>query len=723
MRRRIYLYIGDELVDLDDDSFVLLNFAREDMTSPQAIRNSWTQSIRLPNTEQNNAILGHYYRLDRRTVGSGGTGINFSALKRTPFRIYGDDATILMRGYMKLESADESGFSVGLYGGLGQFFFDLTYDAQGGKLSLADCSYQWTGTYYPADEIYIRCWRTAIVKAWGALLYGAPASGQVYDVINFAPALNGTTYPFKFDAHKAIYREGSTAARRIPNLYTSATVDGRDYGTFEDSGTILCQFGQRHNEWEVQDLRSYCQRPVISLRKMLEGIIKYASDAGYTLNVDTDWWNDDNTYLQRVWMTLPFIDRDTMSDVDLQMATAADFLRGTLSPADYLIAVAKTFGFVFECSPDGRTVQMRLRQSFYSGRRVDISDRVDLPSVTVQPYAIDARFYDWQTDELAGAFCANYEAKCGRKYGSLRLDTGYDFDKNTKAVTDSLPWKGCADVVDLNENYQVIVGDSDPTYGTAINYLCKFAFTDSVKWSLYYAGEDEGQQTRSFEPTPMDNYGGMNYRTGAGNAGKMWLPLPQMHDADGKALDKGGVLLFFEGQSMTPVFMSGGYEIAAADFAVSDDNADMLTLNGGVPCWDISPINAGTNRTLTAWVPSFRRWHFANKTMQLSLDWGDPLEVPAGTGTFVAGKGLYANYWQQYMADRLNQDTAVMRAKVDLSGWQISDALFRDFYYFDGAIWALNKIINHSVTTDALTECEFVKVQAEAAYASGQLTF
>ena len=52
----------------------------------------------------------------------------------------------------------------------------------------------------------------------------------------------------------------------------------------------------------------------------------------------------------------------------------------------------------------------------------------------MKPYAIDARYYDWQT-EMAGIFCSNYEKTYGRKYGSLRLDTGYDFDTNTKVVT------------------------------------------------------------------------------------------------------------------------------------------------------------------------------------------------------------------------------------------------------------------------------------------------
>ena len=726
MKRRIYLYIGDELVDLDDDSFLLLNFSREEMTSPQAVLNSWTQTVKIPNTGKNAQILGNYYRLDHRTIGSGGTGTNFAALKRTPFRIFDDTGVILMRGYVKLESAAEDVFTIQLFGGLGQFFYVLTYDNAGNKLTMADCKYQYTGTYYAANAIYIRCWRTAVVNAWGALRYGAPNSGQVYDIINFAPCLNGTTYPFKFDTNKAAYRAGTAPAGVMPNLYvTYPRGGGGTYDPPNGGSTILLQFGQKHNEWEAQDLRSYCQRPIFSLRKMMEGIRKYASDLGYVLNYDADFWNDDNEYLKYGWMTLPFVDRDNLTDVELQMMTAADFLKGTLSPAEYLVAIAKTFGFVFETSPDGTTIQMRLRDNFYNGTTVDLTDRVDTSSVEVRPYDIDARFYDWDT-EMAGMFCANYEAKYGRRYGSLRLDTGYDFDSNLKEVTASLPWKGCADVVDINPGYRVFAGVTDIDDGHSLNYLCKFAFTDTVKWDLEYIDPNGGREAQSFSPVfYFEGNDGMYYNNTAGHLGEMWLPLPQLHDADGKAYDKGGVLLFFEGQSSLPEQSGGGgITLNAVNFCLSDDTSEMLDVNGGVPCWNISPMTGNTtNRTAVTWVPSFRRWHFSGGTMQLTWDWGDPLEVPYTGDTFATGHGLYPNYWQTYMADRLNKDTAVMRCKVNLAGWQVSDALFRNFYHYGGSIWALNKVINHSVTTLGTTECEFVRIQAVADYTAGQLTF
>ena len=50
MRRRVSLYIVDRLVDLDDGSFILFNWAQEDLSNPTVVKNSYTQQITLKGT-------------------------------------------------------------------------------------------------------------------------------------------------------------------------------------------------------------------------------------------------------------------------------------------------------------------------------------------------------------------------------------------------------------------------------------------------------------------------------------------------------------------------------------------------------------------------------------------------------------------------------------------------------------------------------------------------
>ena len=68
------------------------------------------------------------------------------------------------------------------------------------------------------------------------------------------------------------------------------------------------------------------------------------------------------------------------------------------------------------------------------------------------------------------------------------------------------------------------------------------------------------------------------------------------------------------------------------------------------------------------------------------------------------------------MGDRFDRDTKVLTAQVDLSGLEVGGALLRRFYRWGGCLWSLNKIINYSLTTDDLTECEFVQVKDKSNY-------
>lgn len=729
MRRKIYLYIGSELCDLADDSFVLMNYRREDLESPAAVLNSWSQSIDLPRTGKNSAILGHYYRLDHTTTGAGGTGVNFNALKRTPFTIYDTLGRRVQSGYIKLEKVTRDAFSVTLFGGLGGMFYALTYAAgSSDKLTLADLKYNWAGgTWYAATGIAIPSTVNALADAWSALLnYGAPSSGTKWDIINFAPALNGTQYPFKFDTNKAIAERGTSGQPDfVVNLYDSKTDGGVTYRPKKDSYgnylPLLIEMGNKHNEWEAQDLRTYCQRPVISMRKLVEAIIKYAADQGYTLTVDSRFYSASCDYFEKVWMTLPFLNRDNYTVAELAGLSLADYLAGTDSPADYLLAIAKTFGFVFLPENDGTTFKMMLRDTFYgSPEHIDITPRVDR-AFEVQPLNIGSRFYEWKPTKVFGGFAADYEKRNGRIYGSQRVDTGYDFNAEVQNVIEGNVFNGCNDLRDANLNYDVIFGEYTyllPPYDRirkALNYAFKFAFTDTVKWDLYHYdayGQIDG--TVSCEPTQFVIPQIMDY-DGYG----MFYDLPQFCNGDGKSEDGNNVLLFFEGSQALPEEVENGETISEVIFHISEDQEEAVTmLNGGVPCWDMR--YSGTGIQQVGAVPSFRRWHYSGGAMVASLDYGDPTEV-AVRSSFVTDKNIYVNYWSNYIADRLDANTSVLRAYVNLEGWDVGEALFRNFYYYGGSVWALNAIENYSLTTADTTLCEFVRVNDTDNYNNGQL--
>ena len=115
-------------------------------------------------------------------------------------------------------------------------------------------------------------------------------------------------------------------------------------------------------------------------------------------------------------------------------------------------------------------------------------------------------------------------------------------------------------------------------------------------------------------------------------------------------------------------------------------------------------------------MPRFGRYLIASDVVNKSLDFGTPSEVQIPGITFGASSPVFPQFWEKYIADRYDDDSAVVTAYVDLRGFQVNENLFRQFYAFDGAIWALNRIIDHSLTTNGPTKCEFVKVQDTTNY-------
>ena len=167
MRRTIELYINGARVDLDADALILFNYRFEDMSNPTIVKNSYSQTITLKSTDTNNRVFGAFYRSDRMV-----TGVQFDPKRKVPFQIF-DDGTLLESGYAKLEQViTKNGraheYRVGLFGGLGSFFYALSYDDNGNKRTLASLDF--------GRDIGFQINASTVWQAWNALQAG-PYSG------------------------------------------------------------------------------------------------------------------------------------------------------------------------------------------------------------------------------------------------------------------------------------------------------------------------------------------------------------------------------------------------------------------------------------------------------------------------------------------------------------------------------------------------------------------
>ena len=302
MRRKISLYIGDRLADLDDQSFILFNYTMDDLSNPTIVKNSYSQQITLKGTPANNAIFGGAFQADRRIGNTGGqTGADFNASQKTPFTIFNEMSEVIESGYVKLDSVSRNGadieYKITLYGGLGSFFYALSYDENGNKRTLADLDYLETGS--PETELDFTINATSVQAAWNRLRNGG--GDAKWSVINFAPAYNGIPEG-NFSPNKGLIIPSEMGLKdEIP------VVDGDVTTTYGlKSGYALVNLAEAQDEWAVKDLRSYLQRPVLSMDAFWYAISNPANNGGY--EVDADFLTDPGDFsYSGLWLTLPTI--------------------------------------------------------------------------------------------------------------------------------------------------------------------------------------------------------------------------------------------------------------------------------------------------------------------------------------------------------------------------------------------------------------------------------
>lgn len=321
MRRKISLYIGDQLADLDDQSFILFNYQMDDLSNPTIVKNSYSQQITLKGTPANNRIFGDYFRVDRRVANTGGqTGVDFNASQKVPFIIYNEMSEILESGYVKLDSISRQRqdiqYKVTLYGGLGSFFYALSYDENGNKRTLADLDYLQTGS--PDTELNFVINAQSIQEAWRRLREDTTAA-PMWDVINFAPAYNGIPEG-NFSPDKALVDPTEVGLR-------DSITDGEVTYT-PKSGYTIVNLAQAHDEWAVKDLRSYLQRPVFSMKAFWAAICNPANNGGYEVDASViqDYTKFGN--YSSLWMTLPLISsigsvKQESGDLSITMSSSA----------------------------------------------------------------------------------------------------------------------------------------------------------------------------------------------------------------------------------------------------------------------------------------------------------------------------------------------------------------------------------------------------------------
>lgn len=655
MRRRISLYIDGKAADFDDKELVLYNYTFSDLSTPTAVKNSYSKQITLPASPQNRSIFSAFGRPDRVT------GDGFDVLRKVPFRIYADNAVVIESGYVRLDAYEDNAYKVTLYGGLGSLFYRLS------DITLAGINYP---NAYGDDFDEFTNFAVDIAGAWAYMRSGMPTQ-EIDQLINYVAMYNGM--PSDFDPKKAVTLGG--VYDNLPQRF--ATGEGQYLPKDGEGEPYVITFESDKTDLEVCELRDYLTRPVMNVGLLLRGISQSSSgiSGGVTLNVSEGVL----ALAEDEWLTLPLLKSEHRSKVGNILL--GEMLEGTQSPFDFLIGYAKMKGLVFETSVDEVTLMTR---SEYFSRHADdivnLDEFIDDKSRKVTPLTASSRYYTFEVQGV-GALAKKHKDDYGVELGGVRVDTNNIFSDESKNLLDGVKFKTAG--FDRLRSSSFIREFFTPsgTTGVAERLLPQSA-GENIKATMYSAVNGESKDFELGYPSGLIAW---DMNQAPSFYGLDWAARLEAQDDSKKAADGAYILVHFEGFDDAPEVVyedevDFGHRVVfpPKSYYITTYDQGRIALNGGTDCWDLRHDGEVVHG------------------------------MPRMTPRYMTQ--LYPSLWRNYIADVYDRDTTRMTCNVDLSSFAVGGGMLARFYYYGGAIWVLNAIRNYSMTTFDMVECEFVKV-------------
>ena len=372
--------------------------------------------------------------------------------------------------------------------------------------------------------------------------------------------------------------------------------------------------------------------------------------------------------------------------------TKQNLLNTEYSPADFLLSYSKMFGLYFKKDPDKKLIHIMTRDTFYDRTKVyDISDSIDWgDSSTMKPMIFDAKWYEWQ-NEGEGEFWDRYYNSWGVPYGCQKVNTGYNFDGNSKDLYEDTIFKGGIECLEKSDMYSTTTGGTLPwQYG-------------GYSYNLYGTTDDDSIEIKVPSRSRIGQFEPYNTARPFYDL----VPKLQFHDTDNDPLDGSGVMVFYNGDSE---------DIRSYGYWLTDDNSVMGILNEDTPCWLYTESETDTEGNEIGinlpFIPQFGRYmkHNYSDMNTQSMDFGTAREFYIPERTSTTGTNIYDRYWKSYISDLYDVDTREVELSVRPWG-QINEDSLRKFYWFDNSIWRIERIIDYNIMSDETFRCVFIKVK------------
>lgn len=294
------LYIADQRVDEFIEMDVSMTYQSRDTSNPEAVRSSFSKTVELPGTQNNNKIFGQLYNVNA-------TLTSFNPKERVEFKLY-RNSEIIEKGYITLDEINNNNgnitYNITLYGGLGDFFYSLMYDEEGNEKTMDKLNYNLD----VLNSHLLTFWDFEHIKTgWDKLsnpfdptdrtpenfIVACPTYGGFGDEMdNDKAVLLSRWYNGPTDEYGYSFRHGPVSWDYTPDSGSTFYTD--------KNGWIPLECQREMSEWETRDFRSSQQRPAIRTKLLFDAICNPENNGGWNVEVSPSVSAD--TYINDSWI-------------------------------------------------------------------------------------------------------------------------------------------------------------------------------------------------------------------------------------------------------------------------------------------------------------------------------------------------------------------------------------------------------------------------------------
>lgn len=324
----IELFIENKKIDITDDLEINFTYESIDPDKLSSIKNSFSKTVNIPGTPNNNITFGHIFRFDKYIPVSGPSNIDsyYDPHKRVEWFI-NKNGSLVNRGYCTLDNIIVKNernitYQLTLYGGIGEFFYSLSYNSDGSPKTLKDLYWNWYprtneishgSQTTPGNENEVnlyKCSASVIAESYHKLnpLYTYSGTTEIERDVVFIPAYTGLYEDFD-SKHMLVSTFNHTNYTPNPSVISNDTINKLQESfpdTYTDSdGTVynalgntlspsdvyrygLVSFSRDLDPWEAGDLRVSELPIAVRLSKMMDVISQAQNNGGYEVIWDSE---------------------------------------------------------------------------------------------------------------------------------------------------------------------------------------------------------------------------------------------------------------------------------------------------------------------------------------------------------------------------------------------------------------------------------------------------